>query len=164
MTLQQKYAIKKSKKGFTLVELVVVIAILAILAAIAIPSVISIINSASQSQEDTTASQMNNACKEYYAGVIGGRINSTDKGNSTQPDLPAKNSSISSKYKAATSATVQYALEYADLYPSLKNVLKAGDNTFVYDSKGNIYSATNPEYSSLTDYVQASTTLGTLYH
>ena len=36
MTLQQKLLAKKSKKGFTLVELVVVIAILAILAAIAI--------------------------------------------------------------------------------------------------------------------------------
>ena len=34
MTLQQKLLAKKSKKGFTLVELVVVIAILAILAAI----------------------------------------------------------------------------------------------------------------------------------
>lgn len=42
MTLQQKLLAKKSKKGFTLVELVVVIAILAILAAIAIPMVVNI--------------------------------------------------------------------------------------------------------------------------
>ncbi len=49
MTMMQKLQAKRSKKGFTLVELVIVIAILAILAAIAIPTIISTIDSANRS-------------------------------------------------------------------------------------------------------------------
>ena len=163
MTLQQKYAVEKSKKGFTLVELVVVIAVLAIIAAIAIPSVVSIINSASQSKDDSLASEMNNACKQYYGSVMSGLINTSAKGASTQPDLPAPNASVHAKYAAAGTATVQYALEYADIYASVQNMIRPGDNIFVYDDIGNIYSATNSDYSHLTNYIQASTTLATLY-
>lgn len=49
MTVIEKINQKKSKKGFTLVELVIVIAILAILAAIAIPAIKTTINSAKMS-------------------------------------------------------------------------------------------------------------------
>ena len=59
-TIIEKLQAKKSKKGFTLVELVIVIAILAILAAIAIPVIISTINSANLStyQSETATANM----------------------------------------------------------------------------------------------------------
>ncbi len=56
MTIMQKLHAKRSKVGFTLVELVIVIAILAILAAIAVPVITTTINSAKVStlMSDTT--------------------------------------------------------------------------------------------------------------
>ena len=134
MTLQQKMLAKQSKKGFTLVELVVVIAILGILAAIAIPAVIGIINSANESQAKTDAASLSAACKNYYAEIIAGTINSTNKGGSSDT-LPAKNASAASKKTTAGSCTVKGAMEYYGL-TDLSS--KLGD--FVGDSKtGTIY-------------------------
>ena len=82
MTLQQKLLAKKSKKGFTLVELVVVIAILAILAAIAIPMVVNIIQSASNSSGASNAATLSQQCKNVYAGVKSGAINNDESTNS----------------------------------------------------------------------------------
>lgn len=59
----------KSKKGFTLVELVVVIAIIAVLAAIAIPIVASTINSSIVSRAKTNANTIEYAFKEADAAV-----------------------------------------------------------------------------------------------
>lgn len=59
----------KSKKGFTLVELVVVIAIIAVLAAIAIPIVASTINSSIVSRAKTSANTIEYAFKEADAAV-----------------------------------------------------------------------------------------------
>ena len=64
MTMQQKIQAKKSKKGFTLVELVIVIAILAILAAIAIPVITTTINSAKLSTMESDVSSLNMLVKE----------------------------------------------------------------------------------------------------
>lgn len=61
----------KSKKGFTLVELVVVIAIIAVLAAIAIPIVASTINSSIVSRAKTNANTIEYAFKEADAAVAG---------------------------------------------------------------------------------------------
>ncbi len=114
MTLQQKMLAKQSKKGFTLVELVVVIAILGILAAIAIPAVIGIINSANESQAKTDAASLSAACKNYYAEIIAGTINSSNKGGSSD-NLPAKNASAATKKTTAGSCTVKGAMEYYGL-------------------------------------------------
>lgn len=62
----------KSKKGFTLVELVVVIAIIAILAAIAIPIVASTTMSSIVSKAKTNANTIEYAFKEADAAVAGG--------------------------------------------------------------------------------------------
>lgn len=72
MTIIQKLHAKRSKKGFTLVELVIVIAILAILAAIAIPVVASVITSANESADKSDAATLDLACKSYYAKVEAG--------------------------------------------------------------------------------------------
>lgn len=61
----------KSKKGFTLVELVVVIAIIAILAAIAIPVVASTTTSSIVSKAKTNANTIEYAFKEADAAVAG---------------------------------------------------------------------------------------------
>ena len=121
MTLQQKLLTKKSKKGFTLVELVVVIAILAVLAAIAIPSVIGIINSASQSQIQTDAASIDSAVKDYHAGIIGGSINKTNAGKSTQTDLPAANAGNGERSKVAngTNTNVEQACKWYGIYDRL---------------------------------------------
>ena len=60
----QKVQAKKSKKGFTLVELVIVIAILAILAAIAIPVITTTINSSKLSVMESDAATINMLLKE----------------------------------------------------------------------------------------------------
>lgn len=61
----------KSKKGFTLVELVVVIAIIAILATIAIPIVASTTKSSIVSKAKTNANTIEYAFKEADAAVAG---------------------------------------------------------------------------------------------
>jgi len=58
---------KKSKKGFTLIELVVVIAVLAILAAIAIPVVSGVIGDARANVDLANAKTIESAVKLYAA-------------------------------------------------------------------------------------------------
>ena len=64
MTMMQKVQAKRSKKGFTLVELVIVIAILAILAAIAIPVITTTINSSKLSTIDSDKTTVDMVLKE----------------------------------------------------------------------------------------------------
>lgn len=52
---------KRSKKGFTLIELIVVVAILAILAAIAVPNFIGMTEKAQTSTEVAAAAEVSNA-------------------------------------------------------------------------------------------------------
>ena len=72
MALQKSLLVKKSKKGFTLVELVVVIAILAILAAVAIPVVTSLINKANRSADQSTASTVTSTLNTAYSEIESG--------------------------------------------------------------------------------------------
>ena len=111
MTLQQKLLAKKSKKGFTLVELVVVIAILAILAAIAIPMVVNIIQSATNSSGASNASTLSQQCKNVYAGVKSGTINNDESKNSDGTAI----SWAAAKQTAANAVSVQQVMTYAGL-------------------------------------------------
>ena len=143
MTLQQKLLAKQSKKGFTLVELVVVIAILGILAAIAIPAVIGIINSANESQAKTDAASLSAACKNYYAEIIAGTINSSNTGGS-KDGLPAKNASAATKKSTAYNCTVRGAMQYYGLTD-----LESKVADFVGDPKtGTIYAKVDGNKSS----------------
>ena len=154
MTLQQKMLAKQSKKGFTLVELVVVIAILGILAAIAIPAVIGIINSANQSQQKSDASSLSNACKDMYAEVVAGTLNSESTKKPAGATLPAPSDSPSQKKAAAQALTVANAIDYAGL-GDLTN--KVGD--FVYDSNtGTIYGKDDDAVKN-KGYAQVTTAL-----
>lgn len=151
----------KSKKGFTLVELVVVIAILGILAAIAVPSVIGLVTSASDTGEKADASSLNEACKTYAVGVEAGTINASTKGNSTQANLPGDRATLPRRKNAAKTANVLNACEYAGLN-SIKAQINNGDNRYVYDSEGNIYAASDRK--DLTNYVTSATTMEDLYN
>ena len=133
MTLQQKLLAKKSKKGFTLVELVVVIAILGILAAIAIPAVIGIINSAQASQRKSDAASIDTACNDFYAGVVSGVINESNKGKLTTT-LPAADASASTRKDGALKLTAADAIKYSGLDTLLN---KASDFGW---KNGHIYS------------------------
>lgn len=63
----ENIAVKKNKKGFTLVELVIVIAVLAILAAIAVPTVTNVLNSANVNTDASNAQTIELALKSAYA-------------------------------------------------------------------------------------------------
>lgn len=118
MTLQQKLLAKKSKKGFTLVELVVVIAILAILAAIAIPMVVNIINSATQSSGESSAATLSQNAKSLYASIKSGAVNNDDSKNSDGSDVDfaaAKNATAKAKTDAAKAADISDVMTYAGL-------------------------------------------------
>ena len=60
---------KKSKKGFTLIELVIVIAILAIIATIAIPAVVNTLSNANKSTDATNAQELESTIKTAQAEV-----------------------------------------------------------------------------------------------
>ena len=69
----------KSKKGFTIVELVIVIAVIAILAAVLIPTFSSLIKKANESADLQNTRNMNTVIaaneekiEEYYQQVIEG--------------------------------------------------------------------------------------------
>ena len=133
----------KTKKGFTLVELVVVIAIIAILAAIAIPAVISIVNSAADTQVETDAAQMDNACKTYYMGVKSGAISKENFTPTLSGDVvPNRFVSAKTKQTCAKNCTVGGALEYNGMYSDLIG--------FGYDAEGNIKALGDNADGSLT--------------
>lgn len=118
MTLQQKLLAKKSKKGFTLVELVVVIAILAILAAIAIPMVVNIIQSATNSSGASNASTLSQQCKNVYAGVKSGTINNDESKNSDGSAITwaaAKTATATTKQTLANGVKVSDVMTYSGL-------------------------------------------------
>lgn len=154
MTLQQKLLAKKSKKGFTLVELVVVIAILAVLAAIAIPAVIGIINSASQSSTETDAASIDSAVKNYQAAITGGSVNETNKPTALSSyTLPAANASNGARAQYANSTTVgtgaslQEAMMWDGIWDRLQTKVTGGD--FGY-ADGSVVAAVDGNGTAIT--------------
>ncbi len=145
MTLQQKLLAKKSKKGFTLVELVVVIAILAILAAIAIPAVVGIIDNAQKSAKKSNASNLDGAAKKLYAGVTAGSITKESPDNELggiatgkSSLLPSSKDSTVTKRSMANALTVQNAIDYSGFSSTFANenvddyAFSTKDGTIVY--------------------------------
>ena len=172
MTLQQKLLAKKSKKGFTLVELVVVIAILAILAAIAIPMVVNIINSATTSSGDSQAGELSREAGSVYAGIKSGTINNDASKNAdgTDVDFAApKSANAGEKKAAAQDCTILEVKTYSGLNFDLGTEYwycthaDANANIAVGDIKFSDTGAA-PAYDG-ADFEQLSdgTTLGELY-
>ena len=119
-------AVKKNKKGFTLVELVIVIAVLAVLAAIAVPTVTNVINSANVNTDKSNAQTIELALKSAYSEAAAGTWTTND--GVVDP----------------STLTVDSALQHEGLgdITTLNNNVKekssSGTLVFVYDSNGHI--------------------------
>ena len=114
----KKYALKSSKKAFTLVELVVVIAVLAIIAAIAVPILMGIVASATSASGDEQARMLNEKCKTMYSEVRLGTINNTDSKNADGSAVnyaEPKNASIGDRVAAADNVTIANVKSYNGL-------------------------------------------------
>ena len=119
--MMQKVQAKKSKKGFTLVELVIVIAILAILAAIAIPVITTTINSSKISVMESDTATMNMLVKECI--------------NTSKASITTTTYGLTSP-KTAASATIADICESNNLGQS--GTYKVADNTFFERTIGNV--------------------------
>lgn len=147
-----------NKSGFTLVELVVVIAIIAILAAIAIPAIAGMVDNATRASDETASNDIDNACMQYKTSIIWGVVNSSEKGNSTQTDLPISGAAFSQKLSSAKSATVKNALEFSGITRYEERVEKGA---FVYDDEGRIYPQAEHQDKKI---LKLTTKLGVLYY
>lgn len=114
----KKYAIKNSKKAFTLIELVVVIAVLAVVAAIAVPMIMGIMASATSASGEEQARMLNEKCKTMYSEIRLGTINNTDSKNADGSAVnyaEAKNASLGDRVAAADNATIANVKSYNGL-------------------------------------------------
>ena len=134
MTMMQKVQAKRSKKGFTLVELVIVIAILAILAAIAIPVITTTIKAAKLSTLESDCATVNMLVKEAIntskAEIKATKWNGQDYTTVTISDICAENDIDDSGdfYSRSISGSTYEMVWTAD-----KNIKVAGDG---YDATG----------------------------
>lgn len=135
----------KSKKAFTLVELVVVIAVIAVLSAIAIPMVTGIINSATNAKGATNAQSLNTACKQFYDGVASGMINTSNftKADGSSMIVPSKTDSYIKRSQYAKTATVADAMKYSGLDEDVLDGI-------VFDSKGLSYDPSGAEGTAVS--------------
>lgn len=84
--LRKKADRAKSKKGFTLVELVIVIAVLAIIAFIAIPTVSNVIGNANKAADNSNAQAIETAIKTAQSEVAANTTNESKKADTLIAD------------------------------------------------------------------------------
>jgi type IV pilus assembly protein PilA len=92
----------KSRKGFTLIELMVVIIIVGVLAAIVVPLLLSRIEKAKYSEGKAIASQIATAVRAYAAEATGTPLAAPD----IEDDLGFKTAELDGKYFVQTGTTV----------------------------------------------------------
>lgn len=112
MTMNERVSKKKSKSGFTLVELVIVIAILAVLAGIAIPVITTTINASKMSVLDSDRATVEMILKEAFASY------------KTEIKYPKYNS------KAPYAATVSDVLVENNIDPQVMSIRKIGGTEY----------------------------------
>jgi type IV pilus assembly protein PilA len=157
--------LKKSKKGFTLVELIVVLVILAILAAILVPTLLGYIDKARSEKDYATAQTVRVAAQavvdEEY-GKTGKDLESTG----FTADMAARALTLAGSTKVATTSTtsalkdVKTTVDGKTVYISAvtlgggtdTNVAKneVASITVSIDGKGYIYTSSNNEWNTTT--------------
>jgi prepilin-type N-terminal cleavage/methylation domain-containing protein len=129
-----KKLMKKSKRGFTLVELIIVIAILAIVAAIAIPTASNIIGSANVAADNSNAQAIEMAIKECQSEGI---AFTTNQAGTFQKVKDNYNLATNPKKKLIDLLAV-YGVEASAL------TARQSDTSYYYDStSGKVVAATS---------------------
>lgn len=139
-SFKQKIRQVKSKKGFTLVELVIVIAVLAIIAFIAIPTVTNVINNANKSADMSNAQAIETAIKTAQSECAA---------NATTPSTRA-NTVISAMTQSLETLLGQYGVSM-DVITKPK---VSGDEFWYNATSGKVTAATatpGDGYSQLKD-------------
>ncbi len=119
-------AVKRNKKGFTLVELVIVIAVLAVLAAIAVPTVTNVINTANINTDKSNAQTIELALKSAYAEAASGTWASTNPDTLTVDDA-LKHEGLSSI--SDMNARIKQNSSYKFVYNTSGQILCATPNS-----------------------------------
>ncbi|MEG0338912.1 MAG: prepilin-type N-terminal cleavage/methylation domain-containing protein [Oscillospiraceae bacterium] len=119
----------KSKKGFTLIELIVVLAILAVIAAIAVPTAFGAIDKAKLAADTASVASINSAINMQASILQAGKYEAKDSTlataitNAKISEVNVQSKSIKLKWTAAsTSSVAQLSIDAAGTVE-----LKAGD-------------------------------------
>ena len=119
----------------------------------------SIVDNAKKSSLKADAASLDNACKDYYACIVSGIINTKNPENVTYDTLPEINDSTSSRRSKAKNCTVYGAMQYSGLI-SLESRL----SEFCYDKDGRIYANADDTKPADTNALTKDTTLGKMYN
>lgn len=136
MNLTEKIKKSRSKKAFTLVELVVVISILAILASIAIPVITSTINSSKiskmQSNSATVEMLIKEAINTSKAEIKNIEYNGEDLATATVEDVLLQNEMDLSVLDVQRIGGVEYAIHWDNVFQG--TVIISGTGITAYDA------------------------------
>lgn len=141
MTMSDRIVRKKSKRAFTLVELVIVIAILAVLAAVAIPIITSSINSARISTMESNSATVEMLIKEAintYEANISMDYNGKSVTNATVKDVLIQNGVDTSVMDVKQINGMEYSISWSTVQQG--TVLISGTHITPYNIDNKISS------------------------
>lgn len=139
--LRKKADRAKSKKGFTLVELVIVIAVLAIIAFIAIPTVSNVIGNANKAADNSNAQAIEMAIKTAQSEVAANTTNESKKAGDLIADSGKTLETLLSIYGVNTSNVGLGSSKVAD-------ALKQGSGYHFYYDGSKVYVDTKAKKTS----------------
>ena len=142
---------KKSKGGFTLIELIVVVAILAILAAILIPTISGQISKANDSKGNSMANSAYLACQ----------LAITAEENNTTP-ITVNSANIARDALHYYNGSI-YSVDYSTSSNALNSVTIFSNGRYYTYPASAATSSSNPQSSSPTSATSATSSTGTTF-